>query len=165
MPVLSKNSAAPEIKLKTARGEDFSLDAARRQTPVVAAFFKVECPTCQYALPFVQRLSEGYPKDKLRVVAISQNDKAATEAFIKQYKLDIPVAIDDKTQYVASNAYGLTNVPSIFYISTAGKVEASIVGWSKSDMDALNTQIAKDTGAPIAPLYKPTEQILEFKAG
>lgn len=165
MPALPKNSSAPDIKLKTTAGEEFSLEAARKQMPVVAAFFKVECPTCQYSLPFVQRLADSYPKDKVKVVAISQNDKDATEQFIKQYGLKIPVAIDDKSKYVASNAYGLTHVPSIFYISKDGKVEESIVSWSKSDMEALNKRIASDAGVPPASLFKPGEQVADFKSG
>ena len=164
MPALTKNSSAPEINLKTTTGEDFSLEAARKNGPVVAAFFKVECPTCQYALPFIDRMAEGY-EGKVKVVAISQNDKAATEEFIKKFNLELPVAIDDKAKYVASNAYGLTNVPSIFHISADGKVEASIVGWSKEEVDAMNASLAKAIGSEPAPLYKPTEQILEFKAG
>jgi peroxiredoxin len=164
MPALTKNASAPEIKLKTTTGEDFSLDAARQNGPVVAAFFKVECPTCQYALPFIDRLAEGYA-GKVKVVAISQNDKAATDEFIKKFGLKLPVAIDDKSKYVASNAYGLTNVPSIFQISADGKVEASIVGWSKGEIDEMNKSLAKAAGTEPAPLYKATEQILEFKAG
>ena len=163
MPALPKNSSAPDIKLKTTAGEEFSLESARKQGPVLATFFKVECPTCQYALPFIQRLADAYPQ--INIVGVSQNDKPETEQFMKQYGLKMPVAIDDKSKYVASNAYGLTHVPSIFYISRDGKVEDSIVSWSKADMEALNNRIAADAGVPPASLFKPGEQVADFKAG
>jgi|SRR3954470_1281205 cytochrome c biogenesis protein CcmG/thiol:disulfide interchange protein DsbE len=164
MSTIGPGATAPEIELKSTTGSDFKLSDARKSAPVLAAFFKVECPTCQYALPFLQRLHRAYG-DKVRVVAISQNPKADTEAFMKQYGVTMPVALDDTKRYPASNAYKLTNVPSVFLITPEGKVEHTMIGWVKPEFEQINAAIAKAAGAVPAAIFKPGEEVKEFKAG
>jgi thiol-disulfide isomerase/thioredoxin len=52
--------------------------------PVLLAFFKITCPTCQLTFPFLQRLMDrGGP----RVVGISQDDAAGTAEFNEAFSL------------------------------------------------------------------------------
>ena len=44
--------------------------------------------------------------------------------------------------YPASNAYGLTNVPTIFWIAQDGEIEVSSVGWVKADFEEINRRMA-----------------------
>lgn len=164
MATLTAGAKAPEIELKTTTGADFKLSEASRRGPVIAAFFKAECPTCQYTLPFLGRLQQAY-KGKAEVIGISQNDKATTDQFIRQYGLTLPVALDEVKKYPASNAYGLTNVPSIFLVMPDGNVQQSIVGWDKRAMEELNSVLARSAGSPAPQLFKPGEEVKEFKAG
>jgi len=53
MAALSAGISAPEFNLPTIKGERFSLREALARGPVVAAFFKISCPVCQYAFPFL----------------------------------------------------------------------------------------------------------------
>jgi peroxiredoxin len=164
MAALQAGAPAPEIEAKTVTGGDFKLSAARETAPVVAAFFKVGCPTCQYAFPFIERLHKAYG-DKVKVVGISQDEASATAAFAKQYGATMPMALDDTKRYPASNAYGLTNVPSIFLIASDGKVQHSSVGWVKQEFEQLNAALAKAAGVTPAAIFKPGEEVKEFKAG
>src|SRR5437879_7626354 len=117
MPALAPGATAPDISLSTLDGRQLSLDGAESSTPVVAAFFKVGCPTCQYAFPYFERIYKAYPKDKVSFVGVSQDVKADTDTFTKQYGVTFPVLLDDTKSYPASNAYGLTTVTSTFVIS------------------------------------------------
>src|SRR5437899_1710457 len=127
MPALAPGATAPDISLSTLDGRQLSLDGAESSTPVVAAFFKVGCPTCQYAFPYLERIYKAYPKDKVTFVGVSQDTKNDTAEFTKQYGVTFPVLLDDMKKYPASNAYGLEYVPSIFVISPSSKVEFSTV--------------------------------------
>ena len=49
-------------------------------------------------------------------IGISQDNTKKTEAFLNQYGVTFPVVFDDPKNYTVSNAYGLTNVPTLFYI-------------------------------------------------
>lgn len=164
MPV-SVGSNAPEIKLSTIDGKSFSLAEARASAPVVAAFFKVGCPTCQYAFPFIERIHKAYPRDKVKVVGVSQDDKSKTALFIKEFGITFPVLLDDMKTYPASNAYRLVHVPSTFVISPKGKVEFSSIGWVREELERLNQLVATTAGVPAAQIFKPGEQVQDFKAG
>jgi peroxiredoxin len=165
MQPLSEGAKAPNISLSTVEGKQFSLDGNTRSTPVVAAFFKVGCPTCQYAFPYLERIYKAYPKDKVTFVGVSQNPKDETTEFTRQYGVTFPVLLDDTKRYPASNAYGLTNVPSIFLVSPASKIEFSTVGWVKPEIERLNRLVADAAGVPVAEIFKPGEEVVDYKAG
>jgi peroxiredoxin len=165
MPVLEEGAKAPNISLRTNDGRQITLDGNTRTTPVVAAFFKVGCPTCQYAFPYLERIYKAYPKDKVSFVGVSQDTKDDTAAFTKQYGVTFPVLLDDMKKYPASNAYGLENVPSIFVISPTSNIDFSSVGWVKPEIEQLNKLVAEAAGVPAAEIFKPGEQVMEFKAG
>lgn len=164
MSPIAPGATAPDFSLKQLDGQSFSLTSTAGSVPVVAAFFKISCPTCQYAFPFLERIHKSYPADKVRVVGVSQDDASATKDFVRQFGVTFPVVLDDKG-YPASNAYGLVNVPSIFSIAKSGKVEYSSIGWVKSEMEELNRQVAAAAGLPPAQIFKPGEDVADFKAG
>ncbi|MCU1286516.1 MAG: Peroxiredoxin-like protein [Acidobacteriales bacterium] len=165
MPALAPGATAPDISLSTLDGRQLSLDGAESSTPVVAAFFKVGCPTCQYAFPFLERIYKAYPKDKVRVIGVSQDTKEDTAEFTKKFGVTFPVVLDEMKKYPASNAFGLTNVPSIFIVEPNKKIGFSSVGWVKNEIEALNKVVAQAAGVPEAQIFNKGEDVLDFKAG
>ena len=134
MPALSAGSAAPEFTLQTMDGGQFDLRQALSRGPVLAVFFKISCPVCQFALPYVERLHKAYAGKNVTIVGVSQNTKSDTANFLRQYGISFPVLLDDTSSYPVSNDYGLTNVPTLFWIEQDGEIGVSSVGWSRSDM-------------------------------
>jgi len=165
MPALTVGSSAPEIQLQTTTGERFSLAQASKSGPVVAAFFKASCPVCQYAFPYLERIFKAYGDTKVKLYGVSQDPKTETEAFAREYGVTFPILLDDTKTYPASNAYGLTNVPSIFLVAPAGKVKLSSVGWSKAEMEDLNRFVAEQNGVAPKPLFQPGEKVSDFRPG
>ena len=165
MGALSSGVMAPEFKVTTTDGRSVSLKDALRRGPVVAAFFKISCPVCQMTLPYLERLYKAYPSDRFTFLGVSQNDNQDTRAFAKEYGISFPLGLDPENNYPASNAYGLTNVPTLFLIGTDGSIELSSVGWSKADIEELNRRLAKLAGVAPKPVFKPGEDVPEFKAG
>jgi len=164
MPALTVGTAAPEIKLSNTKGTKFSLNDALKRGPVLAAFFKISCPVCQFALPYVERIYKAYPGSPVTIVGVSQDEDNYTEEFAREYGITFPLLLDPVDRYPASNAYDLTNVPSIFFIA-GGEVKLSIVGWDKRDMEALNAEVARATGVPVQPLFRKGEDVPASKAG
>lgn len=166
MPALETGVAAPQIRLKALDGSEFSLDEARSRGPVVLAFFKVSCPTCQLAFPFLERIYKAYhASGRFTFAGVSQDNARDTQAFNRQFGVTFPVLLDDPGRYKASNAYGLTNVPSVFLISAAGEIELSIVGWSKPETEELGRRLASVSGLAVARIIAPSESVTEFKPG
>jgi peroxiredoxin len=146
-------------------GKPFSLREALARGPVLAAFFKISCPTCQYAFPFLQRIYQAQGSQTVTIVGISQNTKKDTALFIKEYGITFPVLLDDTSSYPVSNAYGLTNVPTIFWIAQDGEIEISSVGWIRKEMEEINQRAAQASSEATRPLFRPDEQIADFRAG
>jgi peroxiredoxin len=165
MAALTAGTQAPEIPLSTLDGKKFNLREALQRGPVVAAFFKVSCPVCQYTFPFLERLHKAHGGQKVTVVGISQDDRRNTEAFLKEYGVTFPTLLDDPNGYAVSNAYGLTNVPSVFLIGQDGEIEVSSVGWVKSEVEEINRKLAATQQTPPPSLFKAGEDVRDFRAG
>jgi peroxiredoxin len=165
MAALTAGTSAPDFTLPTMKGEQFSLKEALARGPVLAAFFKISCPVCQFAFPFLDRIHRAYGSRNITIVGISQNEKKDTAVFIKEYGVSFPVLLDDTSTYSVSNAYGLTNVPSIFWIAQDGEIEISSVGWLRKEIDEINQKAAEITGKGSQPVFRPGEQVPEFRAG
>ena len=52
---------------------------------MLAAFFKVSCPVCQYAFPYLERIHKAHGDKKITIVGISQDNQRDTAAFLKEY--------------------------------------------------------------------------------
>jgi len=166
MPALEAGVHAPEIELNDLDGRKFSLQEARKKGPVVAAFFKVSCPVCQFTFPFLERIFKAYGKSgKFTFVGISEDNAADTRSFNREFGVTFPVLLDPAGKYPASNAYGLTHVPSVFLISPEGEIESSFVGWSKADTEQLNRMLAGTANATPAQIFPAGESVPEFKPG
>lgn len=164
MSALPPGKPAPPISLTTIDGKHVSLAEALAKGPVLAAFFKVSCPVCQFTFPFLERMYEMFGGENFTVWAISQNDAEDTREFLDKYGVRFPALLDEKG-YPASNQYGLTNVPTAFLIAPDGKIQISSVGFSKADLEKIATAAARATGKPSAPLFKPGEAVPEYKPG
>src|SRR5882672_3924569 len=148
MPALILGTKAPEFELNTTAGTRFSLADELSRSPVILAFFKVSCPTCQYAFPFLERLHRAYGRKDVPLVGISQNDAKETAPFTKQFGVTFPMLLDEPHIYPVSNLYGITDVPTVFWIAHDGEIEISSVGWVKADFETLNRKMAEAGNIP-----------------
>jgi len=152
--LLEAGRIAPEFSLKDLSGTRRSLRENLKHAPVLAVFFKISCETCQLTLPFLDRL-----RNHVRVVGISQDDAPSTKEFLEYFKISFPVLIDPASdRYAVSDAYRLTNVPSMFLIEKDGKISWSLHGFHKGDLDTLAERLG-------APLFNPGEKVPLLKPG
>jgi len=165
MAALTAGTKAPDFSLSDMSGGKFSLQDALGRGPVVAAFFKVSCPVCQYAFPFIERLHKAYGGQKGTVVGISQDNQHDTAAFLKEYGITFRTLLDDPKGYAVSNAYGLTNVPTLFLIGQDSHIGVSSVGWVKTEIEDVNHRLAEAQKISLAPLFRRGEEVSDFRAG
>jgi peroxiredoxin len=156
---------APGFSLKAFDNKEYSLATLLERGPVVAAFFKISCPVCQFTFPFLERLYKSYGGDGVTFLGISQDDAKSTDKFAKEYEITFPIALDDENGYVVSNAYGLTNVPTVFLIDTDGAVKVSSMGFDKKDLENISAELAERKKISLAPLFRPDEVIPANKPG
>lgn len=165
MTALAAGTKAPDFTLKTLDGKQFSLSDALARGPVLLVFFKVSCPTCQYAFPFLERLYKADSQRRVTLVGISQNEAKETLAFNQEFGVTFPVLLDELGKYPVSNAYGLTNVPTLFWIAQDAEIELTSVGWLKADVEECARKIAAANSTAPAMIFQPGEDVRDFRAG
>jgi peroxiredoxin len=161
---LGAGGVAPQIALRGLDGESHSLAEALQRGPLLVVFFKVSCPTCRFTFPFLERIYESYGRGKLSFWAISQNDAQDTREFLDKFGVKFPALLDD-AGYPASNAYGLTNVPTLFLIAPDGKIQMSSVGFAKADIEKIAAEAARAAGQAASSIFRPDESVPQYKPG
>jgi len=159
-------NVAPGFSLKALDGKEYSFEELIQRGPVVAAFFKISCPVCQFTFPFLERIYKRYGGDGVTFLGISQDDAKETKEFAKEFGVTFPILLDQKEKnYPASNAYGLTNVPTIFLIETDGTVKISCMGFDKKDLESLVAALAEHRKVAPAALFRNEESVPAHKPG
>jgi peroxiredoxin len=147
---------APDLRLTGLDGSTRSLQDLLGGGPVLLAFFKISCPVCQLTAPYLERLAAN---NTLQVIGISQDDARATRGFAQRFGITFPTLLDLSSEdYPASNAYGITSVPSLFLLERDGTVTRSFQGFSKRDFEEIGAR------AGVSP-FGPEDHVPEWKAG
>src|SRR3981081_4508467 len=165
MAALTAGTKAPDFQLKSMDDKCFSLQEELARRPVAIAFFKASWPVCQYAFPLLERLHKAYGQTKVTLVGVSQNDPQQTAAFAQEFGVSFPVLLDEQDSYPVSNAYGLTNVPTVFWSGQDGEIEVSSVGWVKSDFEEINRKMAEAAASSPAVVFKAAEDVRDYRPG
>jgi peroxiredoxin len=161
---LAGGAEAPAFELEDTDGQKFALAKAAAHGPVLAVFFKVSCPTCQFAFPFVERLHRRFDGQLVSIWGISQDKAEDSRGFAKKFGITFPILIDDRP-YPVSQSYHLKYTPTLFLISPGGRLDIVSEGFSKKDFIAIEQKIAGLLSAKSELLFRPGERIPEFKPG
>jgi peroxiredoxin len=123
--------------------------------PVLLVFYKISCPVCQLTLPFLERIANG----SLPVVAISQDDDAGTRRFQSKFGITMRSVFDREEEgYPASNAFGITHVPSLFLVEADGTISLTSEGFVKADLESIAQRAA-------LPMFHANDSVPAWKAG
>jgi hypothetical protein len=71
----------------------------------------------------------------------------------------------DEASYPASNAYGLSMVPTIFLIEPDGKVKVSCMGFDKGHLEKIAAELSQRRQIAAAPLFRTDEVVPAQKPG
>lgn len=164
---IEAGQAAPPFTLDGVDGKKHALQEALSRGPVLVAFFKISCPTCQYTFPFIERIYQQLRSagaDGFEIWGICQDNAAHSRDFAKAYGITFPVLMDDEP-YTLSQQYGLEYVPTLFLMAPDGKVEITCDGFSKSELLSIQRRLAELKSVRLPALFQPGEKVPEFKPG
>ncbi len=164
---IAAGQTAPSFTLPSTDGKTRSLKDALAAGPVLAAFFKVSCPTCQYTFPYLERMHQQLraagAKD-LQFWGIVQDNIQYGQEFAKEFGISFPI-LTDVEPYEVSREYGLNFVPTIFLIATDGRVEIASDGFTRTDLVAIHKSLASCYSVTPPALFQPSDKVPEFKPG
>lgn len=119
--------AAPDFVLSDVDGEPVHLSDFRGQT-VMLHFWATWCGVCRAELGSLQRLHERTGDGAVLVtVAVNSGDAETLQAFARERELTFPILVDEGA--VASR-YRVSAFPTSYYVSPAGQLRSSAVGFS-----------------------------------
>ncbi|WP_353267464.1 redoxin domain-containing protein [Gemmatimonas sp.] len=116
-----------------------TLDGLRGRVVVLEAF-QMLCPGCvSHGLPLAARVAEAFDPNTLQVIGLHtvfehhdvQGTRAALEAFMHEYRLPFPVAIDAPSDGAVPRTMtrlGLRGTPSLLVLDQAGRIRAHLFG-------------------------------------
>ena len=173
--ILKPGDRAPDFELQwlTARGagddsegvpESQSLKNLLQEGPALLAFVKADCPTCEYALPLVDRIHQNYRASKASLVVIAQEDVFAALKMVQDWGIHMPVLLD-QDPYRVSEQYGLSFVPTFFYVGQDGRIEHCVEAFAREELKAINQEIARFSGVTPIPFFKAQEGVPPFRPG
>jgi len=164
MTTIVAGQTAPDFSLKSIDGTEYSLPKLLKRGPVFTSFFKVSCPVCQFTFPFLNRLYKRYGSKDVTFLGISQDSARAAKEFADEYGVTFPIVLDAEG-YPASNAYGITNVPTSFLIDTDGSVKILSIGFNKKDLEAIAVELSQRHKIPLSALFRPDESVPANRPG
>jgi peroxiredoxin len=159
--MLKEKQKAPDFELPALTGESQKLFTDDNKMTLIT-FYKYNCPTCQLALPYMQRIYEAYG-DAFRILAVAQDGPERTSDFVKDYKLTMPVLMDE-APYSVSQKYGLEVVPTIFLMNSDHTIRYAGDGFVKQDLLNLADVLAEKSGRPQIDLFG-SDPVPEIKPG
>ena len=168
-----KRIPAPPLLTKEWLNTDqqLSLDDLRGKVILIEAF-QMLCPGCvSHGLPQAARVAQAFSSDDVAVVGLhtvfehhaAQGNKAALEAFLHEYKITFPIAMDApcKTGGVPQTmaAYQMQGTPTLILIDRAGFLRKKKFGMEQDlILGAELMALVKEGAAVTSTEQTPTAQ-------
>lgn len=160
MSEVGPGQRAPSFRLPSLGGVAVAVPGGSPLTLLV--FYKASCPTCEWALPFVQALHER--ADGLAVVGVASDAEDEARAFAEKLGLTFPVGVESEPWDVSA-AYALTTVPTLFLVGESGKVLLTSPGFSRDDFLEVARRAAERSGGAPADPFPEGAEIPAFRPG
>lgn len=130
---------APDFELLGLDGVTHTLSEYKGQ-PVVLNFWGSWCAPCVKEMPALQAQWEKWKDQGVVVVGVNVGeDQMTVDNFVKLVDIDFPVVMDTGRDAVRS--YGVSPLPTTFFINAKGKVDNIHIG--QLDLSSLDEQIGK----------------------
>jgi peroxiredoxin len=119
-------NTAPDFTLADIDGKPISLNDYRGK-PVLINFWASWCPSCIEEMPYLQQVYSQQSKNGLVFLAVNiQENPAKVSEFFSNNAISLPVLFDFTGG--TSGKYGVSSIPSTFFIDGSGVILQKVVG-------------------------------------
>ena len=138
---------APDFTLKDLSGKPVTL-ASLKGNVILLDFWATWCGPCVRSLPETAQISQARMDKGVKVLAINVGeDVAKVRAFLTEYKLNLPVALDEDESLF--NKYGTESLPTTVIIKPDGTIQKVFMGiplGGKAEIERELDAAAKTSG-------------------
>lgn len=145
---------------------DFEIDVlsikqAKSIGPLLVIVWRTDCPTCQLALPFFDRMAQRYKAGT--IVGIAQADADEMKEFLKENGLTMTNYADPNLR--VSSFLGVDTVPVYWLVGRDGKVSEMGKAWDANKLETIAKSLAAQSSVAYSPLILPADNAPVFKPG
>lgn len=166
--LIAAGAEAPRFALPDLNGRmvDPLAPGSGDAAPVLLVFFKDDCPTCRFTLPFIERMRRLLEREYagVPIYGISQDSPARTRAFMQETGAAFPVLVEGEG-YPVSTEYGLEAVPTVVLVGGDRKVLRSQPGFHRTTYASIARELAGGKAAVLPPLFGADESVPEARPG
>jgi thiol-disulfide isomerase/thioredoxin len=156
---------APDAEHPEPAAESLSLGGMLVQGPALLVFVKKGCPTCQYTLPFLERMYQSYPQSRVSLAVIAQEEAEVASTMVHNFGIPTMPLLLDPEPFTVSEQYELTYVPTFFYVGQDGKIERVFESFDREELRSLNKAVARANEQAPRPLFSKEEGVPPFRPG
>ena len=164
MAAIETGAQAPAFTLTDLDGGARSLSELDAGDLLLLVFYHRACATCRTIAPILGHMSRTLQSPHAKMWGISQQGDDESAAFALEHDFKMPVLIDEPP-CVVSEAYGLTNVPTLFLIDGGRTIIKSCVGFSKTDFADFAAALAQKAGVAAPDLFANYRELPEMRPG
>jgi peroxiredoxin len=114
----------PEFTLKDLTGKAWTFGDLRGKV-VLVNFWATWCPPCRKEMPDLEALYERFQSQGLVILAISDEEAAKVEPFIRERKVTFPVLLDPDRK--VNDRFVVNGIPKSFVYDREGKFVAQSI--------------------------------------
>jgi peroxiredoxin/outer membrane lipoprotein-sorting protein len=134
---LRPGGEAPDFKLKTVEGKEYSLKKLRGKV-ILLNFWASWCRPCRIEMPTIEKLYQNYKEKGFLVLGINDEKTDIIRSFGKENSVSFPLLVDDG---MVMSDYGIQAIPTLMLVDQEGKISWQQQGTSGEEM--LRQALAK----------------------
>ncbi len=124
------NHDSPNFQAKTLTGEKVNLSDYRGKV-ILLDFWATWCPPCRAELPTIAKLYGDYKDKNVVVLGVNDEENGVAKKYLEKNGLNLPT-LEDFSQK-AHRLYRISAIPTVYIISTDGKVMKYFRGGRSED--------------------------------
>ncbi len=155
--VLGAGDVFPPAALPDLEGVERPLAEAWAAGPAVVVIGHRDCRTSGQALPYVDGMFRRRG-ERASVTVVLQDDRATARSLVEELGLVVPVLLEPEP-YRLARALDLAAVPTLFAVSSGGRIESMTEGFDREAMEELALRLGVSGGlfdrSDRSPAFRP----------